>query len=155
MASRDKSAQIIGWSEYVDLPKWGIGGLQAKVDTGARTSALHVDNLEEAPGGYVTFDVVLSRRNPGRRIHVRAKVDKWAKVRSSTGKYSKRCFVTTCLRLGPVEKEIQLSLVSRERMIFRMLLGRKALEDDFLVDAGRRKILGVKPSRKSSVKKPV
>ena len=52
---------VIGWTELVDLPEWGIKDLRAKVDTGARTSALHVENIEELPRGYVRFDVILHR----------------------------------------------------------------------------------------------
>lgn len=142
MGKAVRQKEIIGWSEYVDFPDWGIRNLRAKVDTGARSSALHVENLRESEDGIVRFDVVLSRKNVQRRRHIKAKVLKWARVRSSTGIYRTRCFVKTRIRIGPVEKEIELSLVSRERMIYRMLLGRKALERDFLVDVSRKKVLG-------------
>jgi hypothetical protein len=125
---------IIGWSEYVDFVDWGLGQLRAKVDTGARTSALHVEDLEVLPDGRVRFHVVRSRSDRHPRVEVIAPVVKWGRVRSSTGFFRKRCFVRTRVRIGDVEKEIEISLVSREKMIFRMLLGRKALEHDFLVD---------------------
>lgn len=140
------SKTIIGWSEYVAFPEWGIDRLPAKVDTGARTSSLHVDNLEVLDEHHVRFEVVLSRRHSHKRVHVTARVLKWARVRSSTGHYHTRCFVKTRIRLGPVEKEIELSLASREKMLYRMLLGRKALEKDFLVDVSKRRALG-KPKR--------
>lgn len=138
---------IVGWSEYIDLPDWKINGLKAKVDTGARTSALHVEDIEKIPGNKVRFHVVLSRKKP-RRIGVIAKIAKQARVRSSTGEYKMRYFVTTTLRLGTVEKEIELSLVSREKMLFRMLIGRKALEKDFLVDVSHRSMTRERPARK-------
>ena len=53
---------LIGWNEYVDIPEWGIERLRAKIDTGAWSSALHVENIEELPRGRVCFDVVLHRR---------------------------------------------------------------------------------------------
>ncbi len=137
---------VIGWSEYVALPDWGIERLPAKADTGARTSALHVDNLQIADAHHVTFEVVLSRKHIHKRVQVCAKVLKWARVRSSSGHYYTRCFVKTRIRIGPVEKEIELSLASREHMLYRMLLGRKTLERDFLVDVSKRRTLG-KPAR--------
>lgn len=134
--------QLIGWSESVDLPEWGIRGIRAKVDTGARTSALHVENVEELPNGRVRFDVVLHRRRRDRRVHVVSRVRRRARVRSSTGHYSTRIFVATLLRLGDVEREVELSLVDREHMLFRMLLGRSALGGAFLIDPAHRGLLG-------------
>lgn len=139
---------VIGWSEYVDLPDWGIQTLKAKTDTGARTSALHVENLEELPDGHLEFEVIHgTRRNP-KVTRVVARPTKWARVRSSNGHYSHRYFVKTLLRIAHVEHEIEISLVSRERMLFRMLLGRKALDKVFLVDPGRRNVLSDRPSGK-------
>lgn len=132
---------IIGWTEFIDFPEWHIAGLKAKVDTGARTSALHVEDLVLHDDGWVTFDVVLHRHHHDRRRTVRTRIVKVARVRSSSGHYSERCFVQTRIRIGRVEKEIEFSLVSRDTMIFRMLLGRKALEHDFWVDASRRNLL--------------
>ncbi len=133
---------VIGWSEYVSFPDWHVVALKAKVDTGARTSALHVEDLIDVGNGEVEFYVVLKLSGLKRRKKVRAKVVKWAKVRSSTGDYKKRCFVKTRIHVGPVEKEVEISLVCREKMVFRMLLGRKALERDFIVDVSRRHELG-------------
>jgi hypothetical protein len=143
---------VIGWTEFVDLPDWGVKKLRAKVDTGARTSALHVENIEELPRGFVRFDVVLHRRKRDRRIHVRARVTRRANVRSSSGHQSHRLFVETTLRLGPVEKRVEISLVDRERMIHRMLLGRAAIAGPFLVDVDRRMALTTKRKKKLSRK---
>lgn len=143
---------VIGWLEMVDFPAWGIEGLKAKVDTGARTSALHVEELMVGRGGIAHFVVVLSRRYAHRRVRVSAPVVKWGRVRSSTGQYSVRCFIRTRIRIGHVEKEIDISLVSREKMMFRMLVGRTALERDFLVDVSKRHILtdSTSPKRRRS-----
>jgi hypothetical protein len=143
---------LIGWSEYVSFPDWGIDGIKAKVDTGARSSALHVENLEHHRDGTVSFDVILHRRNQDRRTRVRAKTLKQGRVRSSTGEFSERCFVCTRVQIGPVEKEIELSLVSRGDMLFRMLLGRKALEHDFVVEVSRRNLLTSRPRRRKKRK---
>lgn len=139
---------VIGWTELVDLPEWGIERLRAKVDTGARTSALHVENVEELPRGFVRFDVVLHREKRDRRIRVRAKISRRGRVRSSTGHQTQRLFVETVLRLGPVERRVELSLVDREKMIHRMLLGRAALTGPFLVDVDRRMVLRKEAKRK-------
>lgn len=141
VSAQRREKAVIGWSEPVEFVDWGIGRIRAKVDTGARSSALHVEDLEELPDGRVRFSVVRSRREKRPPVAVVAEVVKWARVRSSTGQYRRRCFVRTRVRLGPVEKEIEISLVSREKMIFRMLLGRKALEHDFVVDVSRKNAL--------------
>lgn len=144
---------VIGWSEPVDFVKWGIRGLNAKVDTGARTSALHVENVEYLPENYVRFDVVLSRRNTQRRKRVTARISRWGNVRSSTGHYTERCFVKTKVRIGPVIKNIEISLVSRERMIYRMLIGREALDRDFLVDVSHRSVHSPKKKMRKLTKR--
>jgi hypothetical protein len=138
---------VIGWSEYVEFPAWGIEGIRAKVDTGARTSALHVEDVELLPGGRVRFHVMVGRRPPYRRVEMDAEVIKHGRVLSSSGHYTMRYFVRTRVRIGPVEKEIEISLVSREKMMYRMLLGRRALARDFVVDVSRHRVLGNGPKR--------
>jgi hypothetical protein len=132
---------IVGWNEYVDLPEWGVRRLGAKVDTGARTSALHVDGIELLPRGRIRFDVVVHRTKRDRHVHVRTKIVRRARVKSSNGQFERRYFVKTTLVLGPVEKQIEISLVDRGRMAHRMLLGRTALQGDFIVDVSRRHVL--------------
>ncbi len=136
-----RQKHTLGWLEQIALPDWGIEGIEAKVDTGALTSALHVEDLTLLKNGKVRFRVVLDCDRPGGGVLVRAPVLKWARVRSSNGDYTRRCFVRTRVELGPVSKEIDLSLVSREKMLYRMLLGRKALKHDFIVDVSRRHLL--------------
>jgi hypothetical protein len=133
--------EIIGWTEYVELPDWGIPRLKAKVDTGARTSALHVDSIERLSSGRVRFAVVLNVRS-ARRVLAEARVIRQTRVRSSTGVYRRRYVVPVRIRLGHVDKTIEVSLVARDRMIFRMLLGRSAFSGDFLIDGSRQCIQG-------------
>lgn len=134
---RLRGRTMIGTAERIALPEWGIGKIRVKIDTGARTSALHVDGVEELPGDRVRFWVVLDRKR-GRRLQVEAKIARTARVRSSTGRAEKRFFVSTIMQLGGVEKKIEISLASREPMIFRMLLGRTALAHDFVIDPSHR-----------------
>lgn len=135
-------ADVIGWSEYVTFLEWDLPPIKAKVDTGARTSALHVEAIQRLRGGRVRFEVVLHRRRADRRVTVEAPVTRRARVRSSSGEWTWRYVVPARIRLGPVDKEIEVSLVSREDMIFRMLLGRSAFSGDFLIDASRQCVQG-------------
>jgi len=139
---------ILGFAEYVDIPSWRVRGLRAKIDTGARSSALHVENLREIERGRVCFDVRLHREKSDRRVHVEAAVVRRTRVRSSTGVASVRVFVAASVRIGSVEQHIELGLVDREKMLYRMLLGRTALAP-FLVDANRRYLLTHTSARKA------
>jgi hypothetical protein len=132
---------VIGLAEYVDLPEWRVLRLRAKVDTGARTSALHVENLRELPGGRVRFDVRLHRDRPERRITIEAPISRRGRVRSSSGWSEVRVFVATTLRIGNVALRAEFGLVDRARMIYRLLLGRTALGARFLVDPSQRYLL--------------
>lgn len=129
---------VVGWNENVDLPEWGIRRMGAKVDTGARSSALHVEGLRLVSRGRVRFDVVVHREHRDRHVPVLARIVRRARVRSSNGQFENRVFVETTLSLGGVEKKIEISLVDRGKMLHRMLLGRTALSRDFIVDVSRR-----------------
>jgi hypothetical protein len=127
--------EIIGWKESVDLIDWGVLNIVAKSDTGARRSAIDVKNITELPDGYVRFDIALHRKKRNRIKTVVAKIAHQTHVRSSNGEQHERYFVATRIRIGERIKEIELSLVCRKNMTCRMLLGRKALQSDFLVDS--------------------
>jgi hypothetical protein len=144
---------VIGWAEYVDIPEWNISGLRAKMDTGARTSALHVENIREVGHGRVQFDVRLHRRNIDRRVTVEAPIMRRGRVRPSSGDAQVRIFVSATVRIGDLEQEIELSLVDREKMIFRMLIGRSALAHRFVVDVSRRYSLGRPRKQSKKLKK--
>ena len=134
--------RIIGVAEYVDFPDWGVKSLRARIDTGARTSALHVENVRLLAGSRVRFDVRLRRDDPTARVTVETKVSRRTPVRSSTGQTEARLFVKAHVRLGGREQLIEVGLVDRRNMLYRMLLGRSALERRFLVDVSRRYALG-------------
>lgn len=132
VAPTDK--KLIGWKETVDLPDWGIRHIVSKSDTGARRSAIDVSRIVELPGNRVRFDVVLDRRDRSKTRTVEAEIDHQTHVRSSNGEQHERYFVRTRVVISGLTKEVEFSLVSRADMVCRILLGRKALEDDFLVD---------------------
>ncbi|MFW6217936.1 MAG: ATP-dependent zinc protease, partial [Verrucomicrobiota bacterium] len=141
--------EVIGWKETIDLPDWGIQSLIAKSDTGARRSALDVRNIVELPGGRVRFDIVLDRKNRSLTKTVVAPIAHQTHVRSSNGQQHERYFVTTRVRIGHRIKEVEFSLTCRKSMVCRILLGRKALEGDFLVDSSQKHV--IRPRRKVRV----
>jgi hypothetical protein len=129
---------IVGWREMVDLPDWGVAKVLAKIDTGARTSAIHVENVRHTSNGRVAFDVVRSRKKDAKVNTVEAEIVRETTVRTSTGHVHERIVVATTMKIGDFKKRIELTLVSRQHMLCRMLVGRTALEDDFLVDVSVR-----------------
>lgn len=154
MARSAREPLVLGAIEYVDFPEWRITRLRAKVDTGARTSALHVEDIRELGSGRVRFDVRLSRNRRDRRVTVEAPVVRRGQVRASNGELETRVFVSVWARIGPVEREIEIGLVDRGRMIFRMLIGRRALGAAFLIDPSRRYLLTKPALRQPTTVKP-
>jgi hypothetical protein len=142
---------LIGWKEYLDLPELGISRLKAKVDTGARTSTLHVDSisvLDVLPDGTELVELTISpsRRRPDRKVTARVRVLRRIRVRDSGGHPEVRPVIETEMVLGAVRRRILVTLTDRSGMLFRMILGRKALEGEFQVDVSARYLL--KPARR-------
>lgn len=133
---------LLGWKELLDLPQWGIRNLVAKIDTGAKTSALDVKELVHLDDGRVRFEVVLSRRDRSQTQVVETPVDSIKRVRSSNGQVQERIQVSTVIAIGGLRKTVILNLVCRKQMICRALLGRTALSQTFLVDPSRKYLNG-------------
>lgn len=126
-----------GWREWVALPGLGIPAVKAKLDTGARTSALHVADLktfEQDGRQRVRFVLHPLRRRPTLAYDCIADVIDRRLVSDSGGHRERRLVIRTALRLGSDEWPIELTLTNRENMLFRLLLGRSALGDRFVVD---------------------
>jgi hypothetical protein len=130
---------IVGWRELLCLPELGIDAIRAKVDSGARSSALHATHLERISKNGVRW--------------IRFKVDANAPITSaevidernvtdSGGHVTLRPFIRTTLRLGGVEWPIELNLTERRNMLFPMLLGRTAMAGRLIVDPARSFLLG-------------
>lgn len=132
-----RKPEIIGWKESVDLLDWGIHHVVAKSDTGAHRSAIDVSNIKELPGGRVQFDIALHRKKRDEIKTITAPIAQQTHVKSSNGQKHERYFVRTRIRIGDREKEVDLSLVCRKSMTCRMLIGRKTLEHDFIVDSSK------------------
>jgi hypothetical protein len=135
---------VLGCVEPVDIPSFGLFGVDARVDTGALTSALHVENLEELAGGRVRFDVRPARARDKKLCHV-VTVARRGKVRASTGVLTSRVFVTARVQIGPVLRRVEVGLVDRRHMEYRMLLGRSALAGYFVVDPALERTLARTP----------
>lgn len=128
---------VVGWRESIALPDWEITALRAKIDTGAKTSAIDINKIKHLPDGRVRFDVVLSNRHRRRKKWITAEVVRETVVRSSNGSRETRYVVATTLLLGGISRRAEFTLVSRENMLCRMLIGRSALASHYVVDASR------------------
>jgi hypothetical protein len=137
---RKNRRQIIGWREWVGLPELGVDKIKAKIDTGARTSAIHawnISELEGPDGPWVSFDLHPVQRENRTVVPCRAAVADMRTIRSSSGEEERRYIIRTRLRLGPRSWLIDLSLTNRDEMGFRILLGRAAVRRRIIVDPGR------------------
>lgn len=135
-----RTLPAVGWREWLSLPELGIERIKAKVDTGARTSALHA--FDVAPfevGGelWVRFRVHPAQRDTVTTVEAAAPLVDEREVRSSSGKATWRPVVRARVVLGDDDWPIEITLVRRDLMGFRMLLGRQALRHRFHVDPGR------------------
>ncbi len=139
--ARRAERTLIGALERVDIPAWGVRGVHARVDTGARTSALHVEMVHELGRGRVRFEVGAPRSGEGRPPPIEAPIARRSRVRSTSGAIESRIFVNVRVLLGDAEHRIEVGLVDRRHMQNPMLLGRSALAGRFLVDPGRRYLL--------------
>lgn len=146
----NSSLPVIGWREWVGLPDLGIKWIKVKVDTGARSSSLHafdVEDFERDGEKWVRFCIHPVQRKSDKTIVAEAKVLEYRSVRSSSGKASMRPVIVTNISLLGVSWPVELTLANRDEMGFRMLLGREAFRNRFLVDAGS-SYYGDKPKRK-------
>jgi hypothetical protein len=139
----------IGWREWVALPDLGVGRVKAKIDTGARSSALHafaVERVRRRGKDLVRFAIHPLQRSSRREVVAEAEMVDERIVRSSNGVHAVRPVILTRLELLGDAWPIELTLASRDEMGFRMLLGRQAMRGRFLIDPGRSYMAG-KPGR--------
>jgi len=127
---------VIGWREWLALPQLGVAPIKAKVDTGARTSALHVDALEasERDGQtWLRFEITTGRKHS--RLYVcSAPAIARRMVTDSSGHASPRWFIRSTIELAGQSFDTEINLTDRRNMLFPMLLGRLALHQRFIVD---------------------
>jgi hypothetical protein len=123
---------LIGWREQVHLPKLGVGPIIAKIDTGARSAALHAEDIH-VQGHRVRFLVPVN----GRNHHCELPVHGRRRIRSSSGHSEVRIVVETDIAIGKQSFTAEITLTDRTDMGVPMLLGRAAMRGRFLVHPGR------------------
>jgi hypothetical protein len=134
-----KPPPVIGWREWVALPDLGIERIKAKIDTGARSSAIHAFNLKrfERDGvRWVRFAIHPHQRTARGEVVVEAPVLEYRRVRSSGGHETNRPVIETTVSWCGLEWKVELTLAARDAMGFRMLLGRQAIRGRMVVDPG-------------------
>lgn len=131
---------VIGWREIIALPNLGISQIKAKIDTGARSSALHafdVQKFQQDSQEMIRFQVHPRQRDTQQIVTTEAKLLEYREVKNSGGEAQLRPVILTNVELGGEQWEIELTLTNRDVMGFRMLLGRQAMRARFLVDPGK------------------
>ncbi|MBF0212222.1 MAG: ATP-dependent zinc protease [Magnetococcales bacterium] len=131
---------VIGWREWVALPDLGVERIKTKIDTGARTSALHaLDPALVVRDGkkFVRFRLHPAQRKSRPELHCEAPLVDCRAVINSGGQTEQRFVILTRLLLGERELSVEVTLTDRALMGFRMLVGRTAIAKSFLVDPGR------------------
>lgn len=139
-----KTKMVAGALERCDLPELGIHDLHVRVDTGAATSALHVDNMEEFERDgrqWVAFDIHPDIYNVDQTVRATARIRGRKKVKNSFADTEKRVVIHTRVRLGGRSWRIKLTLTNRKEMSYLMLLGREAMNGRIVVDPEHEYIL--------------
>lgn len=130
-------AIVAGWREWISLPDAGVDWIKAKLDTGARTSAIHAFDLEHDGAGLVRFSVHPWQGSDEDPVAVEREVLDVREVRSSNGQVEERYVVQMAVAMAGRTIDAEVTLSRRDEMGFRMLVGREALAQGYLVDSGR------------------
>ncbi len=141
---------MIGWRELISFPDWHVKDIRAKTDTGAKSSAIDVASITELGRGRVEFDVIIHNKHRDRHKRIQSKISRRSRVRSSNGKTEERLFVMTTIKIGKVEKEVEVGLVCRKNMLCRALIGRSTLEGSFIIDPEKKYLQRTKKKIKES-----
>jgi hypothetical protein len=148
MARRVRSKVTLGWREWIAIPDHDVEWIKTKVDTGARTSALHAHGLrrfEREGEQWVRFRIQPWQRSARDARSVELPVAETRHVRSSSGHPENRPVVHLTVSIAGREVPIEVTLTRRDQMGFRMLLGRQAVRGRFLVDPSRSYVGGRPP----------
>ncbi|MFC0777091.1 30S ribosomal protein S6--L-glutamate ligase [Flavobacterium sp. HJSW_4] len=136
---------ILGSEEWCSFPELGIPTIKARVDSGAKTSAMHALNIApfiKNDANWVKFDINPIQNNIKTVIHCEAPLVDKRIVKSSSGFREHRYVIQTSLKIGDTKWPIEMTLTNRDSMGFRMLLGREAMSGRVLVDPEQKYLLG-------------
>ncbi len=136
---------ILGWREWVSLPVLGIDRIKAKIDTGARTSALHafdVRLVEDNDKKLVKFCIHPEQKNLDKVIECEAALLDEREVKDSGGHSENRYVIETDILIGSKLHTVEVTLTNRDSMGFRMLIGRTTMKGHYLVDPGKSYVTG-------------
>lgn len=162
MAKSRSKEGVIGWREWVAFGDLGVERIKAKIDTGARTSAIHAFDIREVlrdgvPHVEFCLHPLQRRRHP--QIECCEPIFDQRYVRSSSGEQRYRYIIRTRLRIGRRLRLIELSLAKRDMMGFRLLIGRSALPRNLLIDPNKSYLTSIgglaKPAHKQNTKREI
>lgn len=145
MKSDQKPRIIVGWREWISLPELHIPAIKAKVDTGARTSALHafkIKTYREKGKFRVRFGIHPLQKRTDLEIICHADIVDRRMVTDSGGHRELRWVICTPIRIQQMEWPIEMTLTNRDKMNFRMLLGRMALHEQLVVNPAHSFLMG-------------
>jgi len=153
---KSSSLKTIGWREWIALPDLHIPAVKAKIDTGARTSALHafyLEPFEEDGKKKVRFKIHPLQRRTDIELTCVADVIDQRRVSDSGGHREIRYVIQSKICLGSTEFDAEITLTDRDTMQFRMLLGRTAMENIFIINPGVSFLSGQRPAGIYGLKK--
>jgi len=137
-ATQESETLLVGWREWVSLPQLGLPAIKAKIDTGARTSAIHAFDIEPIKKNdgqdWLAFSVQPVQRDVNITCRCEARLIDVRRVTDSGGHAADRYFIETELQIGTHTRTIEMTLSQRTDMLFRMLLGRTAMVPGIQVD---------------------
>ena len=147
MKDQKTDLEFVGWRETVSLPKFKLKDLRAKIDTGAKTSALHADNIEYLTVKGEKFVRFLLITEDGKNHFIKCPLIDVRSIKSSNGDRTIRPVVKTEIVMGHHRFEIEVTLINRDLMGFKMLIGREALNGRFLINPAKHNMLKIKKEK--------
>lgn len=147
MKEQKTELEFVGWREEVALPKFKLKELRAKIDTGAKTSALHADKIEFLNVRGKQWVRFMFITEDGRHHYIKTPLIEERAIRSSNGERTIRPIVKTEIKMGKERFVIEVSLINRDMMGFKMLIGREALNGRFLINPAKHNLLKTKKEK--------